>query len=99
MVDANGHTGKVADPGPAGGQTDPGPGAREGVGTAGVSTRPDPINAWADAVIALSNDCLAGLITWEEYQSLLSEEAKGQGFKYEPDVAPPPRPRHNGFTY
>jgi hypothetical protein len=99
MVDADRPAGKVADPGPVGGQADQGPGAREDMGTAGVSTRPDPINAWAEAVITLSNDCLAGFITWEEYQSILVEEAKKQGFKYDPNAATPPRPQHNGFKY
>lgn len=40
-------------------------------------------NEWAAIVIALSNDCMAGHLTWEEYRRELAVEAKRLGIKFE----------------
>ncbi len=44
----------------------------------------DPLNAWSEVLFPLANDCLAWLISWEEYQQYLAEEAARLGFAYEP---------------
>ena len=48
-----------------------------------ITLPPDPLNAWAEELVPLSNDCLLGFLTWEEYRSELRRLADRLHFKYE----------------
>jgi hypothetical protein len=63
--------------------TDKGPGPGGDLGEVRVTMPPDPLNAWAEEVIPLANDCLMGFLTWEEYRAELRKIADQLHFKYE----------------
>ena len=41
-------------------------------------------NEWAEILFPLVNDCLAGLLSWEDFQAEVEREAKRLGYKLEP---------------
>jgi hypothetical protein len=41
-------------------------------------------NDWAPVLTGLVNDCLGGLLSWEEFEQEVDREAKRLGYKVEP---------------